>query len=183
MAYINQEKKAELAKEIAKVMPTNWKYTLKIRHHSTFVLTIRQADVYLIKENMVSQTRDKGELSYCSINEYSLHSYYSGKLLKIFESIKGAMMVGNHDNSDIQSDYFDVGWYIDINIGKYEAPFRLVPVKNDSFKPGDRVLYCGEEATVIENYGRSGTVEISGQGRMNWYWEFQGESVTLKGQQ
>jgi hypothetical protein len=37
-----------------------------------------------------------------------------------------AMMDGNHDNSDIQTDYFDVGWYIDINIGAWNAPYTLV---------------------------------------------------------
>ena len=136
MAYIDQARKAELAKEIAKVMPTNWKYTLRVNHHSTLVLTIRQADVDLIKENMVSQERDKGQLSYVSVNEHNLQGYYSGKLLKIFESIKGAMMVGNHDRSDIQSDYFDVGWYITINIGEYDSPFRFVPVQKQTTPAG-----------------------------------------------
>jgi hypothetical protein len=45
------------------------------------------------------------------------------------------------------------------------------------FKPGDHVSFCGEKAVVVENHGSSGTVEIPGQGRMNWYWEFQGEPV------
>jgi len=129
MAYIDQQRKGILEVEIKKVMPPNWKYTLKIRHHSTFVMTIRQADVDLIKENFVSQNRDKGELDYIALNEHNLQGHYSDKLLKIFEGIKGAMMIGNHDNSDIQSDYFDVGWYIDINIGEYKSPFRFVPAK------------------------------------------------------
>ena len=129
MAYMSQENKAKLQVEIGKVMPTNWKWSLRVHHHSTLVLTIRQADVDLIKENMVSQERDKGQLSYVSLNEHNLQGYYSGKLLKIFESIKGAMNVGNHDRSDIQSDYFDVGWYVTINIGEYDAPFLYVPVK------------------------------------------------------
>lgn len=45
------------------------------------------------------------------------------------------------------------------------------------FKPGDRVEFCGEEAVVVDNYGDSGTVEIPGQGRMKWYWVFQGTPV------
>jgi hypothetical protein len=141
MAYMSQENKALLAVEIAKVMPTGWKYSLKVRHHSTLVLTIRQADVDLIKENMVSQTRDGGKIPYISLNEHNLQGHYSGKLLKIFESIKGAMMVGNHDRSDIQSDYFDVGWYVDINIGNYESPFRFVSApaqQSDGYKNSHR---------------------------------------------
>lgn len=47
------------------------------------------------------------------------------------------------------------------------------------FRPGDTVEYCGEEATVVTNHGSCGTVEIKGQGRMSWYWDFQGELVNL----
>jgi hypothetical protein len=52
-----------------------------------------------------------------------------------------------------------------------------------NFKPGDRVEYCGEEAIVIANHGSSGTVEIPGEGRMTWYWMFDGEAVKIKGEQ
>jgi hypothetical protein len=48
-----------------------------------------------------------------------------------------------------------------------------------NFKPGDRVDFCGIEAIVIANFGSSGTVEIPGEGRMSWYWEFDGEPVRL----
>lgn len=48
------------------------------------------------------------------------------------------------------------------------------------FKPGDRVEFCGIEAIVVANYGRSGIVEIPGEGRCAWHWVFQGEPVRLK---
>lgn len=126
MAYMNQERKATLAAEIAKVMPPTWKYTLRVKHHSTLVLTIRQADVDLLSENLVLKRLEYDGVRYRNLNEYHLPTEYEGKLLKIFESIKGAMMVGNHDRSDIQSDHFDVGWYIDINIGDSDSPFRFI---------------------------------------------------------
>jgi hypothetical protein len=47
------------------------------------------------------------------------------------------------------------------------------------FKPGDRVEFCGIQAVVIANHGSTGTVEIPGEGRMSWYWEFDGAQVTL----
>jgi hypothetical protein len=125
MAFMNQERKAALAVEIAKVMPSNWKYTLRVHHHSTLVLTIRQADVDLLGENLVIKEQSY-DTTYRSLNEYHLNGEYSDKLLKIFENIKGAMMVGNWDKSDVQSDHFDVGWYIDINIGEHDSPFRFV---------------------------------------------------------
>lgn len=45
------------------------------------------------------------------------------------------------------------------------------------FKPGDRVEFCGIEAIVVANHGSSGTVEVPGEGRVSWYWEFDGEPV------
>ena len=123
MAYMNQENKARLAVEITKVMPSNWKYSLAVKNHSTLVLTIRQADVDLIGENICAPRHSQGRPTHINLNEHNLQGEYSGKLLKIFESIKGAMMVGNHDRSDIQSDYFDVGWYTTIAIGSWDSPF------------------------------------------------------------
>jgi hypothetical protein len=51
------------------------------------------------------------------------------------------------------------------------------------FKPGDQVVFCDIEAVVIANHGSTGVVEIPGEGRMTWYWVFQGEPVKLKGAQ
>src|SRR5271163_113100 len=51
------------------------------------------------------------------------------------------------------------------------------------FAPGDRVSFCGEEATVITNHGDQGQVDLA-KGRKptevcNWRWIFQGEPVIL----
>jgi len=35
------------------------------------------------------------------------------------------MMIGNHNNTDLMSDYFDVGWYISINVGKWDKPYEV----------------------------------------------------------
>jgi hypothetical protein len=34
-------------------------------------------------------------------------------------------MAGNYNNSDIMTDYFDVGWYIEINVGKWNKEYNL----------------------------------------------------------
>jgi len=45
--------------------------------------------------------------------------------LKFLTELKDAMNVGNYDRSDMQSDYFDVGFYIDINVGNWDKPYIL----------------------------------------------------------
>jgi len=47
------------------------------------------------------------------------------------------------------------------------------------FKPGDKVEFCGIKAKVVSNYGSSGIVEVSGEGRMTWRWIFEGAKVKL----
>jgi hypothetical protein len=128
MAYMNQERKAELAKGVAAAIPQGWKYTLAVRDHSTLVLTIRQADVDLIGENLVVRARlaAEGRPEHRGVNNHHLNGEYEGNLLKVFQSVRDAMMVGNYDRSEVQADYFDVGWYVDINVGDWKSPFRHV---------------------------------------------------------
>ena len=136
MAYMNQERKAMIAAELKKVIPREWKWSLAVHHHSTIILTISEAPVDLLGEynrhcaaswdrhNMAGYTPS----DYAQLNEYHLDNQFSGDLLKTFEAIKTAMNVGNHNRSDIMTDYFDVGWYVSICLGHWDKPFRYVPV-------------------------------------------------------
>ena len=50
------------------------------------------------------------------------------KIAYFYEELLGAMngvgsKYSNHDNSDIQTDYFDVGWYVDVNAGIWNKPY------------------------------------------------------------
>ena len=122
MAWINQERKATLATGLKKVMPKGWKYSLAVRHHSTLVLIISEALINIVVHSLYDdQQKCRG---YIDVNQYHIDGVFSGKLLKTFTAIRDAMIVGNHDNSDPMTDYFDVGWYIDINVGKWDKPFR-----------------------------------------------------------
>lgn len=122
MAWMNQERKAALAAGLKKVLPKGWKYSLAVRHHSTLVLTITEAPIDLVAQSLCSDEQKKR--GYIDVNQYHIEGIFSGSLLKAFTAIRDAMMVGNHDNSDPMTDYFDVGWYIDINVGKWDKPFR-----------------------------------------------------------
>lgn len=60
-----------------------------------------------------------------NINTYHLESMFFWIALDFLLELRAAMMKWNHDNSDAMTDYFDVGWYIDINIGNYEKDYIL----------------------------------------------------------
>ena len=55
-----------------------------------------------------------------STDHYAILNAYKEFLMEL----KSAMMNGNHDRSDIMTDLFDVGWYIDINIGRWNKAYQ-----------------------------------------------------------
>lgn len=123
MAWVDQQKKARIAAELKKVMPKGWRYSLAVHHHSTLCLTISAAPVDLIALN-IRRPENKG--AYLRLNAHHLSHEYQGDLLQVFNAINDALNLENYDNSDIQTDYFDVGHYVDIRIGRWNRPFTVL---------------------------------------------------------
>jgi hypothetical protein len=135
MAYMSQEKKAQLAPGIKAVLKKfGMKGSISVNNHSTLVCNVSEGPLDIIgnmyeiamKKPDTFYARDKApKPNHIQVNPYWISENYSGKVLQFVQALKDAMDVGNHDRSDIQTDYFDVGWYIDINIGKWDKPFQL----------------------------------------------------------
>ncbi len=131
MAYMNQERKAKLAANLKKVMPQGWRYSVAVRNHSTLVLTISSAPFDLLGEwlRVVNQRRARNgdepisRTGDTNLNEHHLESQFEGDLLDTMRAIHLALNDGNWNKSDVQSDYFNVGWYVDVNIGRWDKPF------------------------------------------------------------
>lgn len=130
MAYVNQEKKAKIALALKSVIPTAWKTSLAVSNHSTITLTIISAPVDLIA--VINETNKYGQLvsGHFRINHHYLDNVFKGELLATLEAIRDAMNTDNHDRSDIMTDYFDVGHYINIQVGRWNKPFQFKPSKS-----------------------------------------------------
>lgn len=126
MAYMNQEKKAKIAEALKKVMPRGWKYTLRVRDYSTIVCTIRQAPVDLMAA--VARNEYNRDDTYFTVNTYHVRNYFEDEYVAdVMERIVAALNTGNWDRSDTQTDYFDVGHYVDLRIGSWDKPFVYKP--------------------------------------------------------
>ena len=140
MAYMSQERKAQIAPVVKAICKKyGVKASLSVHHHSTLVLTVTQGNIDFI-ENFIETDREKPYAKHLSpdhieyirknrsldVNPYHFKSHFTGRALQFIKEVHTAMMKGNHDNSDIQTDYFDVGWYVDINIGRWNKPYALV---------------------------------------------------------
>jgi hypothetical protein len=135
MAYMNQERKAKLATAVkAALTKYGLKGSLSVRNHMVLCLTIKQGSIDFIKnfnDTIAAQPGYDGlkarpATTSIDVNPYHYQSHFTGRARAALSEIRAAMMDGNHDRSDIQTDYFDVGWYIDISIGKWNKPYALV---------------------------------------------------------
>lgn len=122
MAYMSQEKKVAIAAQLKTIIPHGWKWSLGVDHHSTIVLKIRSAPVDLLAD---VQWYNEARQTYANVNPYHWAKHFKGDVLSIFERIFTALNTGNWDRSDIQSDYHDVGHYVEVRIGEWNKPFVI----------------------------------------------------------
>jgi len=134
MAYFNQERKAAMAPSIKAICKKyNVKASLAVRHHSTVCLNIKQGSIDFIESyingnphKMTTEAADRVRKSgNIDVNPYWYQEHFDGKALKFLKEVFAVLNGGNHDNSDIQTDYFDVGWYVDVNVGQWDKPYTL----------------------------------------------------------
>ena len=135
MAYFSQEQKAK-ATPALKALCKKYGITasLAVRNHSVFVMNIKSGSIDFIqnfnetvaKDHYLSARGFTPAKDSLSPNPYHFRDHFTGEAKEFLEAVFRLMDDGNHDNSDIQSDYFDVGWYTDVNIGSWNKPYSLV---------------------------------------------------------
>jgi len=141
MAYMSQEKKAKI---VAAVKPILKKYGIKgtfaVRNHSTIVLNIKSGKIDFI-ENYIKTDKEKPYAKYMSddqvayirknktldVNPYWYQDHFSGVAKKFLSEVLPTMKSAGdwYDNSDIQTDYFDTAFYVDVNIGSWKKPYEV----------------------------------------------------------
>lgn len=129
MAYMSQEKKAKIAPVVKAILKKyNVKGSLAVRNHMTLVLNLKQGSIDFVDNfNAVTGgTLHGNRVEYVQVNPYWYHDHFDGKAKAFLSEVLAAMNEGNHDRSDAMVDYFDVGWYVDVNIGKWDKAYAVV---------------------------------------------------------
>jgi hypothetical protein len=125
MAYVSQELKAKLAPKVKAICKKyGVKASLAVRNHSVLCLNIKSGkiDFFADSGDCYEQAKRFGHIQ---VNTYWYHDHFSGVARDFLSEVIPAMHVGNHDRSDIQSDYFDVGWYVNVNVGQWNKPYTV----------------------------------------------------------
>lgn len=136
MAYVSQDEKKVLTVGIKNVLKKyGVKGSIAIRHHSTLVVNIKSGKLDIIGNwfNHATKFRDTNEYGdkitkpeYMQVNEYWINESYTGTVKDFLNELVSAMKGENwFDKSDIQSDYFHVKHYTDINVGNWNRPYTL----------------------------------------------------------
>ena len=121
-AHMNQERKAALSPAIKAICKEyGVKASLSVHNYSTLVLNISAGDIDFFGDANDNSRYD----GYIQVNHYWYQDHFTGRSKEFLSKVIPAMMVGNHDRSDIMTDYFDVGWYIHVNIGRWNKPYKL----------------------------------------------------------
>ena len=130
---MSQERKSEIAPKVKSILKKfGIKGSLSVRNHSTLSLTLKSGKIDFIANSnrvcgndfyQVAKGFKPNTSNYDSINPYWFHEHYDGDAKAFLTEVMEAMNGGNWDKSDIQSDYFNVGWYVEVQIGKWNKPY------------------------------------------------------------
>ena len=131
MAYMNQEKKAIIKAAMDKALKARgFKYSLRVDNHMAIVCTIQAGPVDFIG-NFKAKTGKTFELpgrdaGHMQINLYWLEDHFSGEALQVLQECAQALKAaGYYDRSDAMTDYFDTAYYMHLNIGAWDKPYKI----------------------------------------------------------
>ena len=124
MAYISKEQKDSKAVELrALAKEYGIKATVARKHGTELVLNISGGKIDFFGSYGDVDTNYSS--SYIQVNEYHIERDFTGIAQEFLLKAHEIMNVGNYNNSDAMTDYFDRGWYVSINIGQWNKPYKL----------------------------------------------------------
>lgn len=131
MAYMSQERKAAIAPVVKNILKKyGLKGSLRVRNHMTLCLTIRSGQIDFVKNFQETMGRDQAdhfawaaERNNIDVNVYHYRNQFDGEARNALAELIAALNHGNWDNSEIQYDYFDKGWYVDVEVGRWNKGY------------------------------------------------------------
>ncbi len=131
MPFISQDEKKIVASQVKPILAKfGLKGTLSIQHHSKLILTISRGKIdFIANYNAGVEKNDRylPKVDYIDINEYHYKNVFSGAAVNAITELYAAMRTADwKDESDIMTDYFNISYYVVINIGTYNKSYKVV---------------------------------------------------------
>lgn len=138
MAYISTEDVKHIRNELKKELP-QYKFSVVRDHHSSVTISLMKGPAfndyeYFDRYNNVTKTANLSDGEHHQINQYHLEDFYgkeNAEILSKIDTISRTAPAKNggkvwYNDSDIQTDYFDIAYYVHINVGKWNKPYEVV---------------------------------------------------------
>lgn len=130
MSFISQDEKKIVASQVKPVLAKfGLKGTLSIQHHAKLTLTISSGKIdFIANYNAGTKINDRylPKTDYIDVNEYHYKNTFSGEAVDAITQLYTAMRTADwRDESDIMTDYFDISYYVNINIGTYDKSYKV----------------------------------------------------------
>lgn len=140
MAYVSEEV-INKARSALKALNKEYgvKATLSGKNSSSLTLKISEGSIDFIgnycdtiierkhymndADSVVKYVQISGSIQ---INQYYLDTQFSGKALEYLQKAKAIMHADHWDESDIMTDYFHCAYYVSMNVGRWDKPYKLV---------------------------------------------------------
>ena len=119
MAYIGQETKARLTPAIKAVCKKHGvKHTIAISNNCALKVTLTEGLVQF------GDLADYDQWKQCKVNTYHVRTQFYGTAAEFLKELIAAMR-GElwYNNSRAEYDYFEIAYYIRINIGRPNKPY------------------------------------------------------------
>ena len=138
MAYISTEDVKHIRNELKKELP-QYKFSVVRDHHSSVTISLMKGPAfndyeYFDRYNNVTKTANLSDGEHHQINQYHLEDFYgkeNAEILSKIDTISRTAPAKNggkvwYNDSDIQTDYFDIAYYVHISVGKWNKPYEVV---------------------------------------------------------
>jgi len=120
MAYISASDVKRIRDTLKKEMP---EYKFSVRGHRG-----SSVDITFVKGPAFEGLNT--DVSYYQINHHHTEKFYGEKNAKVFDKVKEIAYTAPekeyYNNSDAMIDYFDVAYYVHINVGRFEKVYEAV---------------------------------------------------------
>ena len=138
MAYISTDDVKHIRNTLKKEFP-QYKFSVVRDHHSSVSINLMKGPAfkdfeYFDKYSGETKVGTLNDGEHHQINHHWLEDFYGKDNAKILGKISEiahtapAMNGGKkwYNNSDIQTDYFDIAYYVHIGIGKWNKQYEIV---------------------------------------------------------
>ena len=138
MAYISTDDVKHIRNELKKELP-QYKFSVVRDHHSSVTISLMKGPAfkdyeYFDRYNNVTKTANLSDGEHHQINQFHLEDFYgkeNAEILSKIDTISRTAPAKNggkvwYNDSDIQTDYFDIAYYVHINVGKWNKPYEIV---------------------------------------------------------